>query len=87
MTIGTQYAPIYIPTLCRHKHFILGVESLKKIVGLNIQMFILGLIILQKSHIGRGIEKYVIILITGIFQPLLVFMLSKELLMQDPCPI
>lgn len=25
-----QYAPIYIPTLCRDRHFILGVESLKK---------------------------------------------------------
>ena len=30
MSIETQYAPIYIPTLCRDKHFILGVESLKK---------------------------------------------------------
>ena len=26
----TQYAPVYIPTLCRDRHFILGVESLKK---------------------------------------------------------
>ena len=30
MTNIVQYAPIYIPTLCREKHFILGVESLKK---------------------------------------------------------
>ena len=30
MTNNTQYAPIYIPTLCRDRHFILGVESLKK---------------------------------------------------------
>ena len=29
MTNSIQYAPIYIPTLCRDKHFILGVESLK----------------------------------------------------------
>lgn len=30
MTNNLQYAPIYIPTLCRDRHFILGVESLKK---------------------------------------------------------
>lgn len=30
MTNNTHYAPIYIPTLCRDRHFILGVESLKK---------------------------------------------------------
>lgn len=30
MTNTIQYAPIYIVTLCRDKHFILGVESLKK---------------------------------------------------------
>lgn len=30
MTNNTQYAPIYIPTLCRDRHFMLGVESLKK---------------------------------------------------------
>lgn len=30
MINSTQYAPIYIPTLCRDRHFILGVESLKK---------------------------------------------------------
>ena len=30
MTNNIQYAPIYIPTLCRDRHFILGVESLKK---------------------------------------------------------
>lgn len=77
MTNNIQYAPIYIPTLCRDKHFILGVESLKKIVGQNIQTFILRWIIRQKSHIGKAIEKYVIILIMQIFRPLPVFMLSK----------
>ena len=30
MTANMKYAPIYIPTLCRDRHFILGVESLKK---------------------------------------------------------
>lgn len=30
MTNKTQCAPIYIPTLCRDKHFILGIESLKR---------------------------------------------------------
>ena len=30
VTNSIQYAPIYIPTLCRDRHFILGVESLKK---------------------------------------------------------
>ena len=30
MSNNTQYAPIYIVTLCRDRHFILGVESLKK---------------------------------------------------------
>lgn len=30
MTNSTHYAPIYIPTLCRDRHFIIGVESLKK---------------------------------------------------------
>lgn len=30
MADNTQYAPIYIVTLCRDRHFILGVESLKK---------------------------------------------------------
>lgn len=30
MTENIQYAPIYIPTLCRDRHFILSIESLKK---------------------------------------------------------
>lgn len=30
MIYNTQYAPIYIPTLCRDQHFITAVESLKK---------------------------------------------------------
>ena len=80
MSIETQYAPIYIPTLCRDKHFILGVESLKKNSWAKYTDVYIGLDYPSKESHWPGYRKICDYLDNGDFQPLLVFMLSKELL-------
>ena len=53
----SDYAPVFIPTLCRYKHFIRCVNSLSRCTGAEYTVLVIGLDYPQKEEHWEGYEK------------------------------